>query len=70
MKAYIGVERCCGAISASMLDDEETTAKAVAEFASKLHKTHRDLRHVDVPPNAVVMQSCECHNKHKAGPGV
>jgi hypothetical protein len=60
MKAYIGVDRCCGAVSAAMVDDDKTTAKDVAEFARDMHKTSRDLRHVECEQGELKLQRCEC----------
>jgi hypothetical protein len=60
MKAYIGVDRCCGVISAAMVDDDKTSAKDVADFARDMHKSSRDLRHVEVPDGSLKLARCEC----------
>jgi hypothetical protein len=60
MKAYIGVAKCCGNITAAMIDDENTSAKDVADFARSMHKTDRELRHVDGEPMTINLQRCAC----------
>lgn len=60
MNAYIGVSRCCSRITAAMVDDDKTTAKDVADFAKSMHKTSRDLKHVEVEPGQLKLERCEC----------
>lgn len=68
MKAYLGVAKCCGRITAAMLDDQHTTAKDVADFAKSLHKSDRELRHVD-DDSQIKLERCECKKTKRLAPG-
>lgn len=60
MKAYTGVAKCCGKVTAAMVDDEKTSAKDVADFARSMHKTDRELRHVEDILLTIKLERCEC----------
>ena len=60
VKAYIGVAKCCGAISAAMVDDERTKPKDVGRFAKEVLSSGRDFRHVEVPEGTLQLQRCKC----------
>lgn len=65
MKAYIAKAKCCGAITAGMLDDERTTAKDVADFAREAHKYDRALEHV-TDWGEIKLVRCECKRVKRA----
>ena len=58
---YLGVKPC-GCVTASLVDDEMTTAKDVANFAKDMHKTGRKMRHAEMTEAefASVFKRCKC----------
>lgn len=44
LRFYVGIKDC-GCITAALLDDAETTPKAIAEFARNMHKSKRRMEH-------------------------
>jgi hypothetical protein len=60
MKAYIGVAKCCGAITAAMVDDELTKAKDVGRFAKDVVDSGRELKHVDTGADRLSLERCRC----------
>lgn len=65
---YIGT-KACGCVTAAMVDDEQTTAKDVADFAREMHKTGRKLSHVEMTEQQFMdsLKACECKNGKKGG---
>lgn len=58
---YIGV-KLCGCITASMVDDDKTTAKDVADFANNMHKTGRKIKHAELTEAEFMaaLKRCQC----------
>ena len=63
---YIGVKDC-GCTTACLVDDDETTAKEVAEFAREMHKTGRKLKHVELTEAEFMatVKQCDCSAGNK-----
>lgn len=47
---YVGISEC-GCISAMLVDDNDTTAKEVADFARRMQRTKRRMQHRIVTPS-------------------
>lgn len=64
---YVGV-KACGCLTACLVDDENTTAKEVAEFAREMHKTGRRMKHRDLTEKEFLesFNKCECPPGNKA----
>ena len=58
-KFYVGITEC-GCITAALVDDEKTTAKEIAQFASDMHKTKRRMEHRELaqPEFAAMFAPC------------
>lgn len=48
-KFYVGIAEC-GCVRAAQVDDEQTTAKEVAEFARRQQQKGRTMAHVEGEP--------------------
>jgi hypothetical protein len=60
MKAFIGVAKCCGAITAAMVDDETTKAKDIGRFAKDVIASGREFKHIDTGFDRISMERCKC----------
>lgn len=67
-KAYIGVAKCCGAISAAMVDDGRVKAKDLGRFTKDVLSTGRELKHAEFEDGALVMQRCKCAQQQSEKP--
>nr|MBL8412754.1 hypothetical protein [Dechloromonas sp.] len=58
---YTGVKPC-GCVTALLVDDDETTAKEVADFAREMHKTGRKMKHAELSQDEFMatFKKCEC----------
>ena len=59
-KAYIGVAKCCGAISAAMVDDSNTRPSDLGRFTKDVLSTGRELRHAEFEDGSLIIQRCKC----------
>jgi hypothetical protein len=58
---YVGRAKCCGRVTAAMVDDEQTTANDVAQFARSIAKSNRRLEHMTLTDDTKLsMERCEC----------
>ena len=62
LQAYIGINPC-GCITAAMIDDADTSAERVAEFAKNMAKTGRKLKHITFDPDKepLIVVRCKCN---------
>ena len=66
-KAYIGVAKCCGAISAAMVDDGHVKPKDLGRFTKDVLSTGRELRHAEFADGSLIMQRCKCSGHPTTG---
>ena len=59
---YIGISKC-GCITATLVDDENTTAKEIAEFARSMQKTKRRMSHRNFTKDEFLTQFKLCEHK-------
>jgi hypothetical protein len=60
-RLYIGKAKCCGVITAAMVDDETTTADEVAKFAKSIAKSNRQFGHLELSDTEkLAMERCKC----------
>lgn len=59
---YIGISKC-GCITATLVDDENTTAKAITEFARRMQKTKRRMSHRNFTKDEFLTQFKLCEHK-------
>ncbi|MCP5233400.1 MAG: hypothetical protein H6948_15175 [Zoogloeaceae bacterium] len=56
---YVGVKPC-GCVTASLVDDADTTAKDVADFSREMHKTGRKVQHMELTKDEFMAQWKKC----------
>lgn len=60
MKAYVGIAKCCGAVTAAMVDDERTKATDIGEFVKGIIDSGRELKHIDTGADRISLTRCRC----------
>lgn len=66
MGYYIGVAKCCGNVTAALVDDQRTTAKEVGEFAHNVVSSGREFKHVDTL-DKLTIRRCKCNAPSEEG---
>lgn len=62
MSFYIGVAKCCGNVTAALVDDEKTTRREVGNFAADLLARGRDLKQVETLDGLKIAR-CRCQTQ-------
>lgn len=62
MSFYIGVAKCCGNVTAALVDDEKTTRREVGNFAADLVARGRELKHVETLEGLRIAR-CRCDSR-------
>lgn len=59
-KYYIGVTKCCGHITAAMVDDERTTNAQIGEFVRDVTKSGREFQLIECERGSLKLKRCKC----------
>lgn len=60
-RLYVGKAKCCGTITAALVDDDLTSADDVARFAKSIAKSDRRFEHLTLKDDEELkMERCKC----------
>jgi hypothetical protein len=67
MSYYIGVAKCCGNVTAALVDDEKTTRREIGNFAADLMARNREVKRVESLEGLKIAR-CKCGAVQPAAP--